>query len=227
MAANVEGYAGPLTVRQFKGGQSNPTYELTTPGAAYVLRRKPPGVLLPSAHAVDREFTVISALSQAGLSGRQALCSVHGRCGHRLDVLRHGQGRGPGPVGPETARDGAGRTPRHLSRPRPMRWPPCTPSIPPRSAWPTTASRATISSARSGAGPNSIEASEIDPIPAMDRLIAFLPATLPAEGPTRHRPRRLPPRQSDHGAGARPRCGPCWTGSCRRWAIRWRTFPIC
>lgn len=54
MAENVEGYAGPLTISQFKGGQSNPTYALTTPGASYVLRRKPPGLLLPSAHAVDR-----------------------------------------------------------------------------------------------------------------------------------------------------------------------------
>jgi aminoglycoside phosphotransferase (APT) family kinase protein len=50
LRAHVDGYAGPLTVRQFKGGQSNPTYELSTPGRAYVLRRKPPGTLLPSAH---------------------------------------------------------------------------------------------------------------------------------------------------------------------------------
>ena len=42
LTANVDGYAGPLTIRQFKGGQSNPTYELTTPGRTYVLRRKPP-----------------------------------------------------------------------------------------------------------------------------------------------------------------------------------------
>src|SRR5688572_17226351 len=66
MAANVEGYEGPLTVSQFKGGQSNPTYRLDTPGRAYVLRRKPFGELLPSAHAVDREFRVTSALHGAG-----------------------------------------------------------------------------------------------------------------------------------------------------------------
>ena len=66
MQANVEGYKGPLTVRQFKGGQSNPTYELNTPGQAYVLRKKPPGKLLPSAHAVDREFKVIKALGSIG-----------------------------------------------------------------------------------------------------------------------------------------------------------------
>jgi aminoglycoside phosphotransferase (APT) family kinase protein len=66
MTANVEGYAGPLEVRQFKGGQSNPTYQLITPGKKYVLRRKPPGKLLPSAHAVDREYKVISALGPTG-----------------------------------------------------------------------------------------------------------------------------------------------------------------
>ena len=62
LAEQVEGFAGPLTVKQFKGGQSNPTYLLETPARRYVLRRKPPGKLLPSAHAVDREFRVISAL---------------------------------------------------------------------------------------------------------------------------------------------------------------------
>ena len=66
LAANVEGFAGPLTVRQFKGGQSNPTYMLETQQHRYVLRRKPPGKLLPSAHAVDREYRVISALSAQG-----------------------------------------------------------------------------------------------------------------------------------------------------------------
>ncbi len=64
MAEHVEGFAGPLTVEQFKGGQSNPTYKLSTPRRSYVLRRKPPGKLLPGAHAVDREYRVISALAR-------------------------------------------------------------------------------------------------------------------------------------------------------------------
>ncbi len=64
LKANVAGFEGPLEVRQFKGGQSNPTYQLVTPAKKYVLRRKPPGKLLPSAHAVDREFRVISALGR-------------------------------------------------------------------------------------------------------------------------------------------------------------------
>ena len=63
LAREVPGFAGPLAVRQFKGGQSNPTYLLETPARKYVLRRKPPGKLLPSAHAVDREFRVIQTLS--------------------------------------------------------------------------------------------------------------------------------------------------------------------
>jgi len=61
---NVDDFEGPLEVREFKGGQSNPTYQLVTPKKKYVLRRKPPGKLLPSAHAVDREYKVITA--QAG-----------------------------------------------------------------------------------------------------------------------------------------------------------------
>ncbi len=65
MRSHVEGFAGPLTVRQFKGGQSNPTYRLEAPSGRYVMRRKPPGKLLRSAHAVDREFRVISALYAA------------------------------------------------------------------------------------------------------------------------------------------------------------------
>jgi aminoglycoside phosphotransferase (APT) family kinase protein len=67
MGDHVEGFTGSLHVRQFRGGQSNPTYYLTTAGGReYVLRRKPPGKLLPSAHAVDREYRVITALGKTG-----------------------------------------------------------------------------------------------------------------------------------------------------------------
>ena len=64
--ANVEGFEGPISYSKFKGGQSNPTFKLITPKKAYVMRRKPPGKLLPSAHAVDREFRVINALYPLG-----------------------------------------------------------------------------------------------------------------------------------------------------------------
>lgn len=77
MAGHVDGFAGPLTVSQFKGGQSNPTYRLETPsGRAYVLRRKPPGKLLPGAHAVDREARVMSALGKQDFP----VPHVHGLC---------------------------------------------------------------------------------------------------------------------------------------------------
>ena len=63
LQAHIPGFGSQLRVEQFKGGQSNPTFMLVTPDHRYVLRRKPPGKLLPSAHAVDREFRVISALA--------------------------------------------------------------------------------------------------------------------------------------------------------------------
>ncbi|HET7849636.1 MAG TPA: phosphotransferase family protein [Pseudolabrys sp.] len=67
LAARLTGFAGSLRIRQFKGGQSNPTYLLETPVRRYVLRRKPPGKLLPSAHAVDREYRVTRALFAQGV----------------------------------------------------------------------------------------------------------------------------------------------------------------
>lgn len=66
LSGRVPGYRGPLRVRQFSGGQSNPTYLLETPTRSYVLRRKPPGSLLASAHQIDREYRVLSALAGVG-----------------------------------------------------------------------------------------------------------------------------------------------------------------
>ncbi len=95
MKANVAGYAGPLEVRQFKGGQSNPTYQLVTPDKKYVLRRKPPGKLLPSAHAVDREFKVISALGTTGfpVAHAYALCMDEDVIGTMFYVMSMVEGR--------------------------------------------------------------------------------------------------------------------------------------
>jgi aminoglycoside phosphotransferase (APT) family kinase protein len=74
LARELKGFAGPLTVKQFKGGQSNPTYLLETPARRYALRRKPPGKLLPSAHAVEREYRVIRALHAQGFPVAEPLC---------------------------------------------------------------------------------------------------------------------------------------------------------
>jgi aminoglycoside phosphotransferase (APT) family kinase protein len=184
LAAHVMGYSGPLAIRQFKGGQSNPTYELTTPGRTYVLRRKPPGTLLASAHAVDREFTVISALHAQGypVARPWALCEDEAVMGSMFYVMDKVEGRVlwdlklPG-MSPDQRRaiydaqvdalaalhafDPAaiglgdyGRPGNYFER-------------------------------QVGRWTKQYRASEIEPIAAMDRLIEFLPATLPPEGPTR------------------------------------------
>ena len=70
LSQQLEGFAGPLAVEQFKGGQSNPTFKLVTPKRSYVMRSKPGPVakLLPSAHAIEREFRVMSALAGSSLA---------------------------------------------------------------------------------------------------------------------------------------------------------------
>ncbi|HEX8400849.1 MAG TPA: phosphotransferase [Allosphingosinicella sp.] len=95
LADHVPGYAGPLRIEQFKGGQSNPTYKLVTPARSYVLRRKPPGRLLPGAHAVDREYRVISALHQQGFPVAEAfaLCEDEAVIGTPFYVMAMVEGR--------------------------------------------------------------------------------------------------------------------------------------
>jgi aminoglycoside phosphotransferase (APT) family kinase protein len=91
----VPGFEGPLSVRQFEGGQSNPTYLLQTPNRAYVMRRKPPGKLLKSAHAVDREFRVMKALGGKGFPVPEVLvlCEDETVAGTMFYVMRHVAGR--------------------------------------------------------------------------------------------------------------------------------------
>ena len=74
LSSQIADFQTPLTVEQFKGGQSNPTYRLVTPNRNYVLRRKPPGKLLPSAHAVDREYRVITALADTDVPVAKTYC---------------------------------------------------------------------------------------------------------------------------------------------------------
>jgi aminoglycoside phosphotransferase (APT) family kinase protein len=95
MAANVADYRGPLAVKQFQGGQSNPTYMLASPSGRYVLRRKPPGTLLPSAHAVDREFRVMKALAGTAVPvpRMHALCSDDSVIGSMFFVMDMVPGR--------------------------------------------------------------------------------------------------------------------------------------
>ena len=93
--AHVEDFAGPLTLSKFKGGQSNPTYKVETANRNYVLRRQPFGKLLPSAHAVDREYTVMSALGPTGFPVPRTfgLCEDAEVIGSKFFVMEMIQGR--------------------------------------------------------------------------------------------------------------------------------------
>ena len=95
MAAHVPGFRGPISVEKFATGQSNPTFRLTAGSGTYVLRRKPPGQLLKSAHAVDREFRVQSALanSDVPVARMHALCEDEAVIGSMFYVMDHVPGR--------------------------------------------------------------------------------------------------------------------------------------
>lgn len=95
MQAAVSDFSGPLEILRFAGGQSNPTYQLRTPGRRYVLRRKPPGKLLASAHAVDREFRAMQALGAAGfpVPRAYALCEDESVIGSVFYVMAMVDGR--------------------------------------------------------------------------------------------------------------------------------------
>lgn len=95
LSAHLPGFAGPVEIEKFTGGQSNPTYRLTTPAGRYVLRRKPPGVLLKSAHAVEREFRVQRALagSAVPVATVHLLCEDEAVIGSAFYVMEEVEGR--------------------------------------------------------------------------------------------------------------------------------------
>jgi aminoglycoside phosphotransferase (APT) family kinase protein len=184
LAREVAGFAGPLQVRQFKGGQSNPTYLLETPSRRYVLRRKPPGKLLPSAHAVDREFRVIRALCGQGFPVAEPVifCADDSIAGTPFYVMGFVEGRvfwnpempGSNPGERAAVYDAMNAT---LSRLH---------SFDP----------ASIGLADFGRGENYVarqvdrwskqyRASQTQTINEMERLIEWLPAHLPPAGPSR------------------------------------------
>src|SRR5262245_33377456 len=184
LARHVEGFTPPLTVRQFKGGQSNPTYLLETPACAYVLRRKPPGKLLPSAHAVDREFRVIRALHGQNFPVAEPVlyCDDESVVGTAFYVMSFVQGR----VFWEPHMPGAAAVERSAVY----------------DAMNATLARlhgfdpAAIGLADFGRGENYVarqidrwskqyRASETERIDAMERLIAWLPDHVPPAGPVR------------------------------------------
>jgi aminoglycoside phosphotransferase (APT) family kinase protein len=92
---HIAGFAGPLTAKKFDTGQSNPTYLLETPAQRYVMRRKPPGKLLKSAHMVEREFRALRGLEQAGFPSPRALalCEDESVLGSVFYLMSHVEGR--------------------------------------------------------------------------------------------------------------------------------------
>jgi aminoglycoside phosphotransferase (APT) family kinase protein len=178
MSANIEGFSGPLSLRKFSGGQSNPTYLLTTPSRKYVLRRKPPGKLLPSAHAVDREYRVMKALGSTGFPVPKmlGLCEDESVIGTIFFVMEFLEGR--------------------------VFWNPTLPDLPlPERAAIFNAAADTIAQLHKadykslGLGDfgkhknyfarqitrwtKQFKAAETEPIAAMDNLIVFLPTAIP------------------------------------------------
>lgn len=97
LVEHIPGFKHDCSVQQFLGGQSNPTYLIESGGKSYVLRKKPPGDLLPSAHAVDREYRVISALAESGVPVPNAwlLCKDVSVIGQMFYVMDYVPGRVP------------------------------------------------------------------------------------------------------------------------------------
>jgi aminoglycoside phosphotransferase (APT) family kinase protein len=184
LSRQVAEFAGPLTVKQFKGGQSNPTYLLQTPARRYVLRRKPPGKLLPSAHAVDREYRVTRALHSQGFPVAEPLayCADETVAGTPFYLMAFVEGRvfwepqmpGSAPAERTAVYDAMNATLARLH------------SFDP----------ATIGLGDFGKGENYVarqverwskqyRASQTETIDAMERLIGWLPAHIPPAGPAR------------------------------------------
>lgn len=184
MRDHVEGFRGPLAAEQFEGGQSNPTYKLLSGAGSYVLRRKPLGHLLPSAHAVDREYRVMRALSytEVPVPKVYALCEDHTVIGSAFYVMEFLDGR--------------------------IFWDPRLPGLTPAERRAMFQSMNTVIAAlhsvdyvavglaEFGRPGNYLarqvarwsrqyQASETEKQPAMDRLIEWLPRHLPPEGEAR------------------------------------------
>jgi aminoglycoside phosphotransferase (APT) family kinase protein len=95
LAGRLPGFQAPLRIQKFAGGQSNPTYRLDTPDRTYVLRRKPPGTLLKSAHMIEREHTVMQALAESGVPvpRMHLYCEDDSIIGSAFFIMQHLEGR--------------------------------------------------------------------------------------------------------------------------------------
>ena len=185
LADRLPGFAGPLAVKQFQGGQSNPTYLLITPARRYVMRSKPGPVarLLPSAHAIEREFRVMRALAPQGVPVPDVLllCEDESVIGRAFFLMQHVEGRifwDPSLPGLSPAERGAiydemNRVIAALH------------SVDVGRAGLEDYGRAGNYFARQiGRWSKQYRASETEPIEAMDRLLDWLPLHVPADDET-------------------------------------------
>lgn len=180
LAAHVEGFSGPVTAARFKGGQSNPTYRLDTPARSYVLRRKPYGKLLPSAHAIEREYRVTAALARTGFPVARPihLCTDDNVIGAAFYVMELAEGRvfwephAPGLSARDRAAlfDSLNETAARLHR--------CDPAALGLSDFGRPAGYVARQIKRWS---EQYRASETEAIPEMNRLMAWLPGVCPAD----------------------------------------------
>ena len=180
LARELPGFAGPLTVEQFKGGQSNPTYKLLTPGGAYVMRTKPgPAArLLPSAHAIEREYRVMQYLqgSAVPVPRMHLLCEDEAVTGRAFYVMEHVAGRVlwdqslPGMTAGQRAAiyDEMNRVIAALH------------STDVNAAMASYGRHGNYFERQIGRWSKQYRASETEPIAEMDRLMAWLPEHMPA-----------------------------------------------
>jgi aminoglycoside phosphotransferase (APT) family kinase protein len=180
LAERLPGFAGPLEVAQFKGGQSNPTFKLTTPAGAYVMRCKPGPVakLLPSAHAIEREFTVMNMLRDTDVPVPRMLllCEDEAVIGRAFYVMEFVEGRvlwdqalpGFDPAGRAAIYDEMNRVIAALH------------SVDVTDAMATYGKHGNYFQRQIGRWSKQYLASITEPIEAMDRLMEWLPAHMPA-----------------------------------------------
>lgn len=181
---HVPGFHGELRLERFEGGQSNPTYKIVAESGTYVLRRKPPGALLPSAHAVDREFRVMAALAETPVPVPRvfALCEDDAILGSAFYVMECVAGRifwdhglsGLSATERTAVYDSMNATIAALHR------------VDPGAIGLETFGRPGNYLARQiDRWSKQYRASETEPLEAMDRLIAWLPQRIPAASETR------------------------------------------
>jgi aminoglycoside phosphotransferase (APT) family kinase protein len=183
LAEHVDGFAGPLEVRQFEGGQSNPTFQLIARSGRYVLRKQPPGELLPSAHQVDRESRVMRALGPTAVPvpRMHCLCEDTAVIGTKFYVMEMVDGR----LFTETLLPALSKTDRHAVYMDLARVLASLHSVKP----------ADVGLAEFGPPGNYFErqirrwtkqyvAAQTESIPAMDELMRWLPDNIPQAGPT-------------------------------------------